>query len=75
MHAIENHDPPFLDEIIDELFSNNELINFCGYNVQCLFDYNQTGDSTIAAQTAMFLRNSQYRKELNCKCDCMHNIL
>jgi len=70
-HVVEDHDPLFLDEIVNELLANTELTTLCEDNVQCLFDYNQTGDATIGAQTAMFLQDSELDKNMNCKYDCV----
>ena len=66
-YAIEDHDPPFLDEITDELLANPQLTSVCGDHVLCLFDYNQTGDPAIGIDTAYFDQLSTFYKELNCK--------
>jgi len=70
-HVVEGHDPPFLDDIVTELLANTELTTLCEDNVQCLFDYNQTGDPTIGNQTVMFLQDSELNKKMNCKYDCV----
>ena len=42
-----NHIPPFLDEILSSLMGNSTLTNACGENVECLFDFAQTGDVEV----------------------------
>ena len=42
-----NHIPPFLDEILSSLMENSTLTDVCGDNVECLFDFNQTGDAEV----------------------------
>jgi len=42
-----NHVPPFLDEISSTLMGNSTLTDVCGDNVECLFDFSQTGDIEV----------------------------
>ena len=51
-----NHLPPFLDEIQSNLMANSTLTDVCGDNVECLFDFSQTGDMEVA-MAAMTVEN------------------
>ena len=51
-----NHTPPFLDEIVTNLMGNSTLTNVCGNNVECLFDFDQTGDVEVG-MAAMAVEN------------------
>ena len=51
-----NHVPPFLDEILSNLMGNSTLTDVCGDNVECLFDFAQTGDMEVA-MAAMTVEN------------------
>ena len=42
-----DHIPPFLDELLSSLMSNSTLTDVCGGNVECLFDFDQTGDVEV----------------------------
>ena len=42
-----SHVPPFLDEILSGLMGNSTLTDVCGENVECLFDFAQTGDAEV----------------------------
>ena len=42
-----DHTPPFLDELLANLMSNSTLTAVCGDNVECLFDFDQTGDMEV----------------------------
>ena len=45
--SIPDHIPPFLDEILSDLTGNSTLTDVCGNNVECLFDFSQTGDMEV----------------------------
>ena len=45
--SVPNHVPPFLDEILPNLMGNATLTDICGDNVECLFDFSQTGDVKV----------------------------
>jgi len=45
--SVPNHIPPFLDEVMLNLTGNLTLTNVCGNNVECLFDFDQTGDVEV----------------------------
>jgi len=51
-----NHVPPFLDEILSNLTGNSTLTDVCGSNVECLFDFAQTGDMEVG-MVAMAVEN------------------
>ena len=42
-----DHIPPFLDELLAGLMNNSTLTAVCGDNVECLFDFDQTGDIEV----------------------------
>ena len=42
-----SHIPPFLDEIVTGLMGNSTLMAVCGNNVECLFDFDQTGNIEV----------------------------
>ena len=45
--SMPDHTPPFLDEILSDLTGNSTLTDVCGDNVECLFDFSQTGDMEV----------------------------
>ena len=45
--SVPDHAPPFLDEILSNLMDNTTLTSVCGDNVECLFDFSQTGDMEV----------------------------
>ena len=54
-----DHTPPFLDELLASLVNSSTLTDVCGDNIECLFDFAQTGDMevgmaaiTVANETA-----------------------
>lgn len=65
-YAVTDHQPPFLDDIKDELLANTQLTSICGSNLQCLFDYNQTGNSSIGSFAANFQQESEFYLSLYC---------
>ena len=56
MFSDPDHIPPFLDEILSNLTGNSTLTDVCGENVECLFDFAQTGDMEVAV-AAMTVEN------------------
>ena len=46
-----NHIPPFMDEILPSLRNNATLVEVCGDNIECLFDFSQTGDAEFGMAT------------------------
>ena len=51
-----DHTPPFLDELLASLMGNSLLADVCGDNVECLFDFAQTGDVEVG-MAAMAVEN------------------
>lgn len=51
-----NHVPPFLDEILSTLMENSTLTDVCDDNVECLFDFSQTGNVEVG-MAAMAVKN------------------
>ena len=49
--SVPNHVPPFMDEILPSLQDNATLIEVCGDNIECLFDFSQTGDAEFGMAT------------------------
>ena len=43
--SVQNHVPPFMDEILPGLRENKTLVEVCGDNAECLFDFSQAGDA------------------------------
>ena len=54
--SVPGHAPPFLDEILSSLMGNTTLTDVCGDNVECLFDFDQTGDAEVG-MAAMAVEN------------------
>ena len=54
--SVPDHMPPFLDEISSSLMNNSTLTDICGDNVECLFDFDQTGDVEVG-MAAMTVEN------------------
>ena len=49
--SVPNHVPPFMDEILPSLRNNATLVEVCSSNIECLFDFNQTGDAEFGMAT------------------------
>ena len=47
MFSNPDHIPPYLDDIVSNLRNNSMLTDVCGDNVECLFDFDQTGDVEV----------------------------
>ena len=50
-----DHVPTFLDEIIVNLEGNSSLTAVCGNNIECLFDFDQTGNEAVGMATMAFM--------------------
>ena len=61
-----DHTPPFLDELLASLKSDSMLTSVCGDNVECLFDFDQTGDPEVG-MAAIAVEN-QERTEIQEAC-------
>jgi len=62
-----DHVPPFLDEIVSNLTANSTLVDMCGDNVECLFDFGQTGDADIAMAAMMVENETAMEMQDSCK--------
>ena len=51
-----DHTPPFLDEVLAGLMGNSMLTDVCGDNLECLFDFDQTGNVEVG-MAAMAVEN------------------
>ena len=65
--SVPSHDPPFMDEILPSLRNNATLVEVCGDNVECLFDFSQTGDAEFAMATLAFENEAIIANLLACK--------
>jgi len=62
-----NHVPPFLDEIKSNLMGNSTLTDVCGDNVECLFDFGQTGDVKVGMATMAVQNETATETQDACK--------
>ena len=62
-----NHVPPFLDEIQSDLMSNSTLRDVCGDNIECLFDYAQTGDVEVGMAAMAVENETAIEMQESCK--------
>jgi len=67
--SVPDHVPPFLDEIVSNLTTNSTLVDVCGDNIECLFDFGQTGDPDVG-MAAMMVEN-QTASEMQDACKIM----
>ena len=65
--SVPDHTPPFLDEILSSLMGNTTLTDVCGDNVECLFDFNQTGDATVGMAAMTFENETATETQEACK--------
>ena len=65
--SVPNHMPPFLDEILSNLTENSTLINVCGNNIECLFDFAQTGDVEVGMAAMAFENETATEAQDSCK--------
>ena len=63
-----NHVPPFLDEILSSLMGNSTLTDVCGDNVECLFDFAQTGDVEVGMVAIAIENETAMETQEACKC-------
>ena len=61
------HTPPFLDEILSSLMGNSTLTDVCSDNVECLFDFSQTGDATVGMAAMTFENETAIETQEACK--------
>ena len=65
--------PPFLDEILPSLMENSTLTNVCSNNIECLFDFAQTGDVEVGMAAMAFENETAIETQEACKNNsCMH---
>ena len=57
-----NHIPVFLDEI-----DTTQAAEVCGNNVQCIFDFNQTGNIQLAQSTQQIQTENENNQQINSK--------
>ena len=72
-----DHMPPFLDEILSNLMGNSTLTDVCSDNVECLFDFAQTGDAEVGMATMAFETETTIETQDSCKynsCICVHEV-
>ena len=49
--SVPHHIPPFMDEVLPSLLQNTTLVEVCGDNAECLFDFSETGDIEVGMAT------------------------
>ena len=49
------------------LMGNSTLRNICGDNVECLFDFSQTGDADVGMAAMMFENQTMIEMQDSCK--------
>ena len=62
-----NHTPPFLDEILSGLMGNSTLMDVCGSNAECLFDFGQTGDAEVGMAAMTVESEAATEAQESCK--------
>ena len=62
-----SHMPPFLDEILSSLTQNSTLTAVCGSNIECLFDFAQTGDLEVGMAAMEFENETAAETQDSCK--------
>ena len=61
--------PAFLDDVVNTAPPN--VINFCNDDLQCIFDFNQTGSEEIGMGTMMTNQENTVEYEEICKSDSL----
>ena len=57
-----------MDEILPSLQENVTLLEICGDNAECLFDFSQTGDVEFGMATVAFEEVALSENLSACKC-------
>ena len=73
-----NHVPAFLDEILSDLMGNSTLTDVCGNNVECLFDFAQTGEVEVGMAAIAVENETATEMQETCKlkpCNYMYAVL
>ena len=65
--SVPNHVPPFLDEIRSDLMGNSTLTDVCGDNLECLFDFSQTGDVEVGMAAMAVENETAIEMQESCK--------
>ena len=65
--AFPDHVPPLLDEILDSLEKNATLLEVCGDNAECLFDFSQTNDPDVGMAAMMVENETATEMQAACK--------
>ena len=69
-YSFPDHVPPFLDEILSNLTANSTLVDVCGDNVECLFDFGQTGNVSVGMAAMMVDTTMATEMSDACKIKC-----
>ena len=71
-YSVPDHIPHFLDEIDD--VRRKEAENVCGgpQNIQCIFDYCETGNRELAQNTQRTMEENEENQEMASKLDLYH---
>ena len=56
-----------MDEILSNLTANSSLVDVCGDNVECLFDFGQTGDPDVGMAAMMVENQTAIEMQDSCK--------
>ena len=62
-----NHVPPFMDELLPNLRENETLVEVCGDNMECLFDFSETGDVEVGMSTVAVENEAMIESISACK--------
>ena len=65
--SMPNHIPPFMDEVLSSLLQNATLVDVCGDNVECLFDFSETGYIEVAIATITVENEAMIESSSACK--------
>ena len=59
-----NHEPQFLDELDNKTRQEAEAVCGGSENIQCIFDFSQTGNRELALDTQMTLNTSEENQRI-----------
>ena len=62
-----DHTPPFLDKLLTSVMNNSNLTAICGNNVECLFDFDQTGDVEVGMAAIAVENQMATEKQETCE--------
>ena len=66
-YSVPNHVPPFMDELLPTLLENETLVEVCGDNIECLFDFSETGDVEVGMSTVAVENEAMIESISACK--------